>query len=247
MKLDIISINLNNKDGLEKTIESVINQTFFDKVNFIIIDGGSTDGSKELIEEYKDKLFHYVSEPDGGIYNAMNKGIRASVSDYLLFLNSGDYLSQNNVLERIFPYLDGKYDIVYGNEIKMKKQPLQEKDPFAWCSNQMKYRWFTQGKWHHRNLKATEYPDVLTEDFFKRNALPHQSTFIKRELQIKHPYDEHYKVISDWKFLRERTIDDKVPYKHVPITVSVFDMDGFSMHNHQLILKEWDEYYHTCT
>lgn len=247
-KLDIITITLNNKDGLEKTIESVINQSVFEEINFIIIDGDSSDGSKEIIEQYKDKLFYYVSESDEGIYNAMNKGIRASVSPYLLFLNSGDYLSENNVLERIFPYLDGKYDFVYGNEIKLRVDPFgKNRDPFAWVSNQMNYKWYTNGYWHHRNLKATEFPDELTEDFFRTTALPHQSTFIKASLQKEHPYDESCKLLGDWKFLREAW-KNGCTYKHAPITVSVYGLDGVSTKQRSLFEKEKQDYYtHVCT
>ncbi len=89
MKLSIITVNLNNKDGLQKTIDSVISQTFKD-FEWIVIDGGSTDGSKELIEKYSDYISYWVSEPDKGIYNAMNKGIKVAKGDYLEFLNSGD-------------------------------------------------------------------------------------------------------------------------------------------------------------
>lgn len=212
--VDIITINLNNKKGLENTIKSVVNQTFFDKVNHIVIDGGSTDGSKEIIERYKDKLFYYVTEPDNGIYNAMNKGIRASVSDYLLFLNSGDYLSENNVLERVFPYLDGT-DFIYGNEWKVNE------------------RW--------KGAYEAKYPDKLDESFFRRTSLPHQSTFIKREL-LENGYDENYKIISDWKWFIEAFRSGKT-YKHMPFIISVYDCSGFSYQNLNLMQKEKNDYY----
>ena len=213
--IDIITITKDNKEGLEKTIESVINQTFFDKANFIIIDGDSTDGSKEIIEKYDDKLFYHISEPDNGIYNAMNKGIRASVSPYLLFLNSGDYLNENNVLERVFKYLDGT-DIVYGNEWKVNER--------------------------RKGAYEAKYPDRLDESFFMRTSLPHQSTFIKRELLIQHPYDENYKIISDWKFFIE-AFRNGCTYKHMPFIVSVYDCSGFSYQNLSLMQQEKDAYY----
>lgn len=214
--VDIITINKNNKKGLEDTIKSVVNQTFFDKVNFIIIDGDSIDGSKEIIEQYKDKLFYYVSELDNGIYNAMNKGIRASVSDYLLFLNSGDYLSENNVLEKVFPYLDGT-DFIYGNEWKVNDK--------------------------HKNYSPYEakYPDKLSEGFFRQTSLPHQSTFIKREL-LENGYDENYKIISDWKWFIEAFRNGRT-YKHMPFIVSVYDCSGFSYQNLNLMQKEKNDYY----
>ena len=215
MKLDIITINLNNKDGLNKTIESVVNQTYFDKINYIVIDGDSSDGSKEIIEKYKDKLFYYISEKDSGIYNAMNKGIEASVSDYLLFLNSGDHLKENNVLEEVFPHLDGT-DIVYGDEWKVNE--------------------YLKG-----NYRA-KYPDKLDESFFRRTSLPHQSTFIKADLLRQNPYSEDYKIISDWKFFIEAFRSGK-SFKHIPTIVSVYDCRGFSYQNLNLMRQEKDLFY----
>lgn len=100
-KLSIITINYNNRDGLQKTIESVINQTFSD-YEYIVIDGGSTDGSIDVIQRYADKIDYWVSEPDRGIYHAMNKGILKAHGEYCNFLNSGDYYIQNNILGQIF-------------------------------------------------------------------------------------------------------------------------------------------------
>ena len=101
MKLSIITINYNNREGLKRTIESVVNQTFTD-FEWILIDGGSTDGSKELIEQYSNRFSYWVSEPDNGIYNAMNKGLRAAKGDYLQFLNSGDRLYNAQSLASCF-------------------------------------------------------------------------------------------------------------------------------------------------
>ena len=113
MKLSIITVNLNNRDGLQKTIDSVVSQTFKD-FEWIVIDGGSTDGSKELIEQYAEHFAYWVSEPDKGIYNAMNKGIRVARGEYLQFLNSGDWLWEDNTLQKVFSN-SLEDDIVYGN------------------------------------------------------------------------------------------------------------------------------------
>jgi len=113
MLLSIITINLNNACGLIKTIESVIYQTFQD-FEYIIIDGNSTDNSLEVINKYSKGISYWVSEPDKGIYNAMNKGIIKASGNYCLFLNSGDYLKNDLILENVFkikPYAD----ILYGN------------------------------------------------------------------------------------------------------------------------------------
>ncbi len=111
MTYSIITINYNNCDGLRRTIESIINQSFHD-FEYIVIDGGSTDGSVEVIKMYADKITYWVSEPDNGIYNAMNKGIRHAHGDYLNFMNSGDSFYDYHVLENTLTYLTA--DIVYG-------------------------------------------------------------------------------------------------------------------------------------
>lgn len=212
MKITVSTINLNNKEGLEKTIQSVINQTYFDKIEYVIIDGGSTDGSKEVIEQYQDKLSYWCSEPDGGIFPAMNKSIEHINGDYALYLNSGDILNNNNVIERVYDKLD--CDIVYGNEYKVGK----------------------------KRMLAT-FPDKLTEAFFKRSAIPHQSTFIRTELLKEHNYSTDWKVLGDWSWLRERIMVDKVSYKHLNFPISDYDLSGFSTVNQKLFFAERDEYY----
>lgn len=116
MRYSIITINLNNASGLEDTINSVINQTCHD-YEFIVIDGGSLDNSKSIIEHYKSNIDYWVSEPDKGIFNAMNKGIIASKGDYLVFMNSGDCFYNEKVLEDSLQYLGP--DFVIG-EVKRK-------------------------------------------------------------------------------------------------------------------------------
>ena len=210
----LVTINLNNRNGLRKTIESVVSQTYKDKIYYIVIDGGSTDGSLDIIDLYKDQIDYWVSEKDSGIYNAMNKGIDAIKGDgYALFLNSGDYLSENNVIERVYNELDA--DIVYGNEWKDKSG-----------------RKF-----------ISKYPDKLDEAFFKKTALPHQSTFIKTQLLKEHPYDETYKLLGDWKFLREMTMQYNVSYKHLPYPISVYGLDGISTIQRSVHEQEKKEYY----
>ena len=102
-KLSVITINYNNKNGLIKTINSVINQTYKD-FEFIIIDGGSTDGSLEVIQEYSGQINYWVSEPDNGIYHAMNKGIVMAKGEYCNFMNSGDCFFDEQVLKNAFSH-----------------------------------------------------------------------------------------------------------------------------------------------
>ena len=122
-KISIITINYNDKYGLSRTIDSVLNQTYED-FEYIVIDGNSNDGSKEILKNHDLSIDYWVSEPDSGIYNAMNKGIRVAKGDYLLFLNSGDYLCDNDTIHNVAKEIDGGKDLYYGNAI-FKRDTLE--------------------------------------------------------------------------------------------------------------------------
>ena len=107
IKISIITINYNDAKGLYKTIQSVINQSF-DNYEFIIIDGGSTDDSLTIIDQYKTKIDYFISEPDTGVYNAMNKGIKIAKGEYLIFMNSGDGFYDENVLSKVTAFKETK-------------------------------------------------------------------------------------------------------------------------------------------
>ena len=113
MKLSIITINYNNLSGLKKTFASVLSQTYKD-FEYIVIDGASNDGSAEEMAEHKDMITYCLSEPDNGVYDAMNKGIKVATADYCIFMNSGDCFFTDNVVEKVAHLLDGT-DILYGN------------------------------------------------------------------------------------------------------------------------------------
>ena len=112
--LSIITINYNDKNGLKKTIASVLKQTYQD-FEYIVIDGGSTDGSETIIKQYVEDFSYSVSEPDTGIYNAMNKGIKQAKGKYLQFLNSGDIFTSSNALNDFIGNSDFEGDIIYGD------------------------------------------------------------------------------------------------------------------------------------
>lgn len=198
MKLSIITINYNNSEGLAKTIKSVVSQSFSD-FEYIIIDGGSTDSSKDIILQYKDNLAFWCSERDKGIYNAMNKGVHHSKGNYLLFLNSGDWLHDKNVIENIAPYLVN--DIVYGDLVFSDKG--KELDTFC-------------------------YPDTLDLFYFLERSLGHPSTFIRRDLLVRWPYREDLKIVSDYEFFLKAIVINNASTRHIKQPVSVFDLTGIS-------------------
>lgn len=116
MKLSIITVNFNHKEGLTNTINSVIGQKDFDDYEFIVIDGGSTDGSKDVIVENANRINYWVSERDGGIYNGMNKGIKVAKGEYLIFMNSGDTFYDDHVLADVFSQKRDA-DFIVGNHV----------------------------------------------------------------------------------------------------------------------------------
>jgi len=172
MKYSIITVNYNNKDGLRKTIESVIHQTYRD-FEFIVIDGGSTDGSKDVIKEYDTQIDYWVSEPDGGIYQGMNKGIKKATGEYLNFMNSGDCFYDENVLQHIYDK-QLVFDIIVGKDYHYNSQAQQ-----GFC---------------------TILPPRISMLTFYIQTLPHQSSFFKRNLFDNTRYDESLKIVADIKF-----------------------------------------------
>jgi glycosyltransferase involved in cell wall biosynthesis len=200
IKLSIITINYNNSNGLSKTIESIISQTFTD-FEFIIIDGGSTDNSVEIIKKYSDKINYWVSEKDKGIFNAQNKGIEKASGEYCLFLNSGDYLINKKVLNKVFSE-NYPEDILYGN---------------------MKI------VWGNRRSTIGKMPENISHFQMYRDTLWHPVSFIKRQLFEKYGnYDESYKIVADYDFFFRTIIKNNVSTRYFSTTISVFDCTGIS-------------------
>ena len=190
----------NGEKFLEKTITSVINQSCKD-FEYIVIDGNSNDGSKEILKNHDLSIDYWVSEPDSGIYNAMNKGIRVAKGDYLLFLNSGDYLCDNDTIHNVAKEIDGSKDLYYGNAI-FKRDTTDEKVIF---------------------------PEKLTFLFFTHNSLCHQASFIRRSLFAKFfYYNEDFKIISDWEFIIYSVCIKNISYERLNIFVSYYNFDGIS-------------------
>ena len=260
MKLSIITINYNNAEGLRKTLASVATQTFCD-FEHIIVDGGSTDESVEIIREYANSeairlegykalrqensegnntmpnrliaqspncpQIRWISEPDKGIYNAMNKGIEIALgkrivnscnrselledknkeiettnAEYLLFLNSGDYLVDADTLKNVFEDVND-VDIIYGDRINVYEDGSQK--------------------------KVNYFPDKITGSFMYHSMISHQASFIKSDLFVKYGlYREDLKYASDWEFFLKTFLLYNCTYQHIHQYVVYFDCLGIS-------------------
>ncbi len=207
MKFTIITVNYNNSLGLSQTIGSLIDQTYKD-FEYIIIDGGSTDGSVDIIRESEKHISYWISEKDNGIYHAMNKGIAQAHGDYCLFLNSGDYLYDKSVLEHISEVISDE-DILVGR--------IYSKDG--------------------RNIFLPPTREISFYYLYSA-TIPHQSSFIKTVLLKQYPYDENMKIVSDWKFFLEAVILHNCSVKFVDVNVTIFDVEGVSTSNPQKMWEE---------
>lgn len=205
MKFSIITINYNNKEGLAQTIESVICQTYKD-YEYIIIDGGSKDGSTDIIKKYHEHISYWVSEKDNGVYHAMNKGVDVAKGEYCIFMNSGDCFFSPDILNFVANYQE---DIICGKVLKGNNPNPQG----------------------HNN-------DSISLVDLMRGSLPHQAMFIKRGLLVEHPYDEKYKILSDWKFCIETIVYGNCSFRNMSIIVANYDTTGISTNSNGLLPKE---------
>ena len=219
MKLSIITINLNNRLGLSLTMSSVLCQSFKD-FEYVIIDGDSSDGSVELIKSIadNDSRITWLSEKDSGVFNAMNKGIAMSSGDYLLFLNSGDYLADANVIERVFSQ-DVNCDLIIGQcRVTKNGSTVYISQPGA-----------------HYSL-----------DFFFRGSISHQSTFIHKELFNRFGgYPEDLRLMGDWAFFLKSIVLGGCSIKPIDLIISNYNLDGISSdpNNNSLIQEEKNQVY----
>ena len=198
--VSIITISYNNLGGLTRTMKSVFEQDFTD-FEYIIIDGGSSDKSKDLIESFEDRITYWVSEPDRGVYHAMNKGILQSKGEYLHFLNAGDIYASKDVLSRTFS--------------KPQTIPLLRGSQICDYSTKT-VRWSNLG-----DREITLY-DLYT------NTLLHQATFIKSNLFEKYGlYDENLKIVSDWKFFLQSILGGEKTF-YLGFDIVIFEMNGIS-------------------
>ncbi|QMU27563.1 glycosyltransferase family 2 protein [Adhaeribacter radiodurans] len=204
IKISIITINYNNVIGLEETIKSVVGQTYTN-IEYIIIDGGSSDGSVNIIKENKNHIYYWVSEPDNGIYHAMNKGLAKANGDFLIFLNSGDYLCSNNIIQICYEFIikfPGN-DIYYGDMIVINDINSSES-------------------------RIHKHPNKITLKFLKDNNINHQASLISLSLFKEFgPYLERYKLASDFWFFLKAILKNK-NFKHIDFPIVNYDFSGIS-------------------
>lgn len=192
VKLSIITVVYNDVVNIEKTITDTLQQTY-SNIEYVIVDGASTDGTTDIIKKY-DKNVKWISEPDNGVYDAMMKGARMATGEWLLFHNSGDYFINETCIEDVFEqYEDQGEDFIACNTRFMRHQ-------------------------YYRDAQ----PAILTSSYLSAMPFFHPSTFVRRETQLKYPFNLKYKNSADYDFFVKSMINGAT-YKYIDVIVAVFD------------------------
>lgn len=208
MKVTVVTAVLNDAGHIEQTILSVISQTDIE-IEYIIVDGGSKDGTLELIGKYKDKISLLISESDRGVYDAMNKGIKYSTGDFVYFLNSGDVLLNPSILSKIkFEDVNVRNTIIYGNVVVA-----------------------------YGNIEALEKPRPFfnSKMKFKGIGICHQSMFFPGELIRNEKYDLSYNIAADYDLVY-RLWRKGTEFLYKDITIAKYDWGkGISSNPYKLL------------
>lgn len=205
MKISVITINYNNGEQLEATIQSVVSnvtvlrELLGEKAEYIVIDGGSADCSVSVLQKYSEYISYWISEKDKGIYHAMNKGISVAQGEYCLFLNSGDTFYEDDTLKKALLFL--KEDFVCGNAVLKYAGGINE-----WSAPQT----------------------VNTLFFMQRFSVCHQSLFIRTELLKSHPYNETLMIVADYEQMFYEIAVNHRSYKKIDLTICYYGCDGVS-------------------
>ncbi len=205
MKISVLTICYNAESCIEQTIQSVISQQY-DDFEYIVVDGSSNDGTVDIIRKYSAKISRWVSEPDSGIYNAMNKAAGMAGGDYCIFMNAGDMFASPLVLRQVSTFLDYGFNIVTGNELSVKDGKV---------------------------INYVHPHRELTLQALYEGSVSHQSTFVSRQLLLDNPYDETLKMVSDWKFWLQMLVEKKAKYKSIDVDVCFFGHEGVTFTNRE--------------
>lgn len=213
-RFSVITVCYNAEATLEDTIQSVITQTYH-HVEYIIIDGASTDGTLAIVDRYRDRIARVVSEPDSGLYDAMNKGLRLATGDYLCFLNAGDSFHEDDTLQQMVRTLDSHRqlpDVLYGETA------------------------LVDGEGHFLRMRRLRAPEVLTWKSFRQGMLVcHQAFFARRELA--EPYDLRYRFSADFDWCI-RIMKRAQTLHNTHLTLIDYLDEGLTTRNHKASLRE---------
>ncbi len=211
MKITVITVCFNAANTLEKTIQSVKEQTYSD-IEYIIIDGKSTDTTINIIEQYEKYVTCWISEPDKGVFDAMNKGLSLATGDYVIFMNAGDCFTEANVIENVVNYIanNKEIDVYHGDIYRDNKS--------------------TQNIWR-------DTPFYLNKKKLKGMNICHQAIFTKLSTAKKYNFDTSYMVSADYNMMMQ-IFKNGGSFKYIPLNIAIYDTTGISTTNWKQTLIE---------
>lgn len=204
MKITVITVCFNAANTLEKTIQSVKEQTYSD-IEYIIIDGKSTDTTIDIIKQYEKSVTRWISEPDKGVFDAMNKGLSLSTGDYVIFMNAGDCFAEIDVIENAVNYIasNNEVDVYHGDIYRDNKS--------------------AQNIWK-------DIPFYLNKKKMKGMNICHQAIFTKLSTAKKYFFDTSYKVSADYNMMMQ-IFNNGGSFKYIPLNIAIYDTTGISTTN----------------
>lgn len=207
-KISIVTVAFNCKSVIENTIKSVLNQSY-SNIEYLVIDGASNDGTMDVINRYRQRIDYVSSEPDKGIYDAMNKGISHATGDFIIFMNAGDSFYSDRILEKIVPQIENETIVAYGDIMKVAKR----------------YMYLAK-------------PSPLTEMNFHMTVF-HQATLTRLDYHRRNLFDVSFRSSGDYNFFYSAALRDKVKFQYIPEIIANFDcVDGTSNANFKRSQRE---------
>lgn len=220
IKISIITATYNSATTLRQTIESVLNQDY-PNIEYIVIDGGSTDGTVKILQDYSSRIAYWVSEPDSGIYDAFNKGIRAATGDYIQFLGSDDCFCGTSVISQMAAAIDRQTDILSA--------------AIYWIDSR-------------RNLQLKVGNEkARNKEQFDGEMIPHPGMFTRAGLMKEHMFDTSFRIAADYDFFLDCYLNRNVYFRFVDFPAVFFSLDGISGTNSPILQTEnqriWEKYH----
>lgn len=207
IKISVVTICFNCEAVIENTIRSVLNQTY-ENMEYIIIDGASKDTTMKIVNQYRENIDYISSEPDKGIYDAMNKGLQACTGDYVIFMNAGDSFYNEMVLECFIPQIQEDTVIAHGNIMTIGS-----------------------------DFKYLVKPSPLNM-MGDRMTVKHQATFTRLDYHKAHLFDATFRSSGDYDFFYKAHFCDAVKFQYIPLCVANFDASGTSNVNFRRSFRE---------
>ena len=211
MKVSVITVCYNAIHGIEKTVQSVLSQSY-DDIEYIIIDGCSTDGTIDVLRKYTDQIAFFLSEPDDGIYDAMNKGVRAATGEWIIFLNAGDTFASDDAIKDSLSIDTEGIDVIYGDSIELTKE-LSHIVPAS------------------DDVKRMSYEPIYR----------HGSSFVRASVQKQHEFDVSRKDLGyslDWELIHRLYLEG-CRFKKVDTVIECYELEGVSNH---FVRNRWYNY-----